>query len=98
MRLSDDTKAERLLSDANDSANARALAGVASRIRADGYREMEALQPALVLPQQVLDLALILYPDLSSPDRPTKVRAWREFMNSDVCAPYRVHPNPLRRL
>jgi hypothetical protein len=95
--LSDDVKAEQLLAAAGDTANAKALARVAGSIRAGGQRSMEWAEPALVLPEQVYELAILLYPDLSAKDKPTKVRAWKWFLNSPMAAPYRTHPNARRR-
>lgn len=82
MKLSDDTKAEQLLRAA--IAQEYGVMATLDQVRSDGVRELEWGEMMLAVPERIISLLELLYPDFTAPDGRTRSRAWRAFANSDM--------------
>jgi hypothetical protein len=60
-------------------------------------RPMEWAELALTIPEELLPVLILLFPDLDSPDRQTKTKAWKAFANHSMSQPFRVSSQHRRR-
>ena len=59
----------------------------------DALTNMQHMGLELTIPLEDYYTLLRNYPDLKSPDKQTRDIAWRTFMGTSECTPYRVRPN-----
>ena len=60
-------------------------------------RPMEWAELALTIPEELMPVLYILFPDLQSRDRQTRTNAWKAFANHSMSQPFRVSGNHRRR-
>jgi hypothetical protein len=83
-RGGDNTKAEVLLRAAVDAYAPLSLQQTLDDARTDGVRKLEWGEMALAIPEQIVALLELMYPDFTSKDRRVRSQAWRAFANSDM--------------
>ena len=60
-------------------------------------RSMAWAELALTIPEELMPVLILLFPDLDSADRQIKLRAWRAFANHSMSQPFRVSSQHRRR-
>jgi hypothetical protein len=58
---------------------------------------MEWAELALTIPEELLPVLILLFPDLDSVDRQIRVTAWKAFANHSMSQPFRVSSQHRRR-
>jgi hypothetical protein len=86
----DNSKAEALLRYAVDVYAPLSLQQTLDDARTDGVRKLEWGEMALAVPQEIVNLLELMYPDFTAPDRRVRSAAWRAFANSDMGRRFRT--------
>ena len=60
-------------------------------------RSMAWAELALTIPEALLPVLILLFPDLDSIDRQIRLTAWKAFANHSMSQPFRVSGQPRRR-
>ena len=60
-------------------------------------RPMDWAELALTIPEELMPVLILLWPDLDSLDRQTKLKAWKAFANHSMSQPFRVSSQHRRR-